>query len=68
MRKKKENTATRIEDTEMKSTSEEVKIELAFRIWVNERAREVILEWLKGSDQVLWESFCGMIHRNFKKT
>jgi 23S rRNA (adenine1618-N6)-methyltransferase len=44
------------------------KIELAFRIRVVDLAREVVVEWLKGSDQVLWESLCGLIHRHFKKS
>ena len=44
------------------------KIELAFRIRVVDLAREVVVEWLRGTDQVLWESLCGLIHRHFKKT
>jgi 23S rRNA (adenine1618-N6)-methyltransferase len=44
------------------------KIELAFRIRVIGLAREIELQWLKGSDQVLWESFCGLVHRHFKKS
>lgn len=44
------------------------KVELAFRIRVIELAREIEIEWLRGRDQVLWESFCGLIHRHFKKS
>ncbi|KAH8632437.1 hypothetical protein IG631_14120 [Alternaria alternata] len=47
---------------------QERKIELAFRIRVVDLAREVVVEWLRGTDQVLWESLCGLIHRHFKKT
>ncbi|KAF1850700.1 uncharacterized protein K460DRAFT_271989 [Cucurbitaria berberidis CBS 394.84] len=47
---------------------EERSVELAFRIKVVDLAREVDIEWLRGADQVLWESFCGLIHRHFKKT
>jgi 23S rRNA (adenine1618-N6)-methyltransferase len=43
------------------------KIELAFRISIEHGVGEVLVEWLRGSDQVLWESFCGMLHRVFKK-
>ncbi|XPS78201.1 23S rRNA (adenine(1618)-N(6))-methyltransferase [Ascochyta lentis] len=43
-------------------------IKLAFRITVVDLAGEVVLEWLKGDDQVLWESFCGCVHRWFKQT
>lgn len=42
------------------------KIELVFRIRVIDIAREIEIQWLKGSDQVLWESFCGLVHRHFK--
>ncbi|KAH7071859.1 hypothetical protein BKA63DRAFT_417755 [Paraphoma chrysanthemicola] len=43
-------------------------IELAFRIRVIDLASEVELHWLRGRDQVLWESLCGLIHRHFKKS
>jgi 23S rRNA (adenine1618-N6)-methyltransferase len=43
-------------------------VELAFRIRVIELAREVEVQWLRGRDQVLWESFCGCVHRGFKKS
>ena len=52
----------------MNETDEPRKIELAFRIKVVDLARQVHLEWLKGTDQVLWESFCGLVHRLFKKS
>jgi 23S rRNA (adenine1618-N6)-methyltransferase len=41
------------------------KVVLAFRITV--LAGRVVVEWLRGSDQVLWESFCGLVHRNFRE-
>jgi 23S rRNA (adenine1618-N6)-methyltransferase len=43
-------------------------VELAFRVRVIELAREVEVQWLRGQDQVLWESFCGCVHRGFKKS
>ncbi|CAO2653693.1 Nn.00g031040.m01.CDS01 [Neocucurbitaria sp. VM-36] len=43
-------------------------VELAFRIKVVDLAREVDVEWVRGTDRVLWESFCGLVHRDFKKT
>ncbi len=46
----------------------EKEVELAFRIQVNDLAFRVDIEWLRGMDQVLWESFCGLIHRHFKKS
>jgi 23S rRNA (adenine1618-N6)-methyltransferase len=52
---------------DMKQDSER-KIELAFRIRVIDLAREVVVEWLRGTDQVLWESLCGLVHRHFKKS
>ncbi|KAF1942244.1 hypothetical protein EJ02DRAFT_345843 [Clathrospora elynae] len=52
---------------DMKEDSER-KTELAFRIKVVDLAREATIEWLRGSDQVLWESLCGLIHRHFKKS
>jgi len=44
------------------------KIELAFRIKVVDLAREMEVQWLRGTDRVLWESFCGLVHRGFKKS
>jgi 23S rRNA (adenine1618-N6)-methyltransferase len=41
------------------------KVVLAFRITV--LAGRVVVEWLRGSDQVLWESFCGLVHRYFRE-
>jgi 23S rRNA (adenine1618-N6)-methyltransferase len=52
---------------DMKQDAER-KVELAFRIRVVDLAREVVVEWLRGSDQVLWESLCGLVHRPFKKS
>lgn len=43
------------------------KVKLAFRVTVVQLAGEITLEWLKGDDQVLWESFCGCVHRWFKQ-
>lgn len=42
------------------------KTKLAFRVTVVQLAGEITLEWLRGEDQVLWESFCGCVHRWFK--
>lgn len=44
-----------------------VNTKLAFRITVVQLAGEIVLEWLRGDDQVLWESFCGCVHRWFKQ-
>ena len=44
------------------------KIKLAFRVTVVQLAGEIVLEWLRGDDQVLWESLCGCVHRWFKQT
>lgn len=55
-------------DTEMQNDLDDMKIALAFRIKVEEGTREVVIDWLRGSERVLWESFCGMVHRSFKKT
>ncbi|KAF2261290.1 hypothetical protein CC78DRAFT_535753 [Lojkania enalia] len=43
-------------------------VALAFRISVFEHPTKVLrIDWLRGSDNVLWESFCGFIHQGFKK-
>ena len=63
-RRKKEES----EDTDMGAGLEDKQVALAVRIKVIDDVREVLIEWLRGSDQVLWESFCGMVHRNFKKS
>ena len=60
-RKQKEGLVDMKEDAER-------DIAIAFRIRVVDLAREVVVEWLRGRDQVLWESLCGLIHRHFKKS
>ena len=52
----------------MQVMDEKRKVELAFRIKFVDLARQVDVEWLRGTDQVLWESLCGLVHRHFKKT
>lgn len=52
----------------MQSDTNGVTVKLVFRITVVELAGEIVLEWLRGDDQVLWESFCGCVHRWFKQT
>lgn len=52
----------------MHANTQDKIIKLAFRITVVQLASEIVLEWLKGDDQVLWESFCGCVHRWFKQT
>ncbi|KAF1832052.1 hypothetical protein BDW02DRAFT_503933 [Decorospora gaudefroyi] len=41
-------------------------VELAFRIRVVELGREVVVEWVRGQDHVLFESLCGVVHRRFR--
>jgi 23S rRNA (adenine1618-N6)-methyltransferase len=62
----KERAASAAGDTEMQNALEEMKVALAFRIKVAESTKEVVIDWLRGNDRVLWESFCGMVHRSFK--
>jgi 23S rRNA (adenine1618-N6)-methyltransferase len=46
---------------------DEKPVALAFRIHVAEQpTKEVVLDWLRGTDVQLWESFYGMMHRHFK--
>ena len=52
---------------EMRNSDYDKTIKLAFRITVVQLAGEIVLEWLRGDDQVLWESFCGCVHRWFKQ-
>jgi 23S rRNA (adenine1618-N6)-methyltransferase len=51
------------EGTERDEGAREKEVVLVVRVRVMELAREVVLEWVKGVDQVLWESFCGWLHR-----
>lgn len=67
-RKKREAAASGVEDTTMEDSLESMAVALAFRIKVLDSSKEVLLEWLRGTDRVLWESFCGMVHRSFKKS
>jgi 23S rRNA (adenine1618-N6)-methyltransferase len=44
-------------------------IAFAFRLRViDELSKEIIIDWLRGTDVQLWESFRGLVHRNFKKS
>ncbi|OAL47436.1 hypothetical protein IQ07DRAFT_613474 [Pyrenochaeta sp. DS3sAY3a] len=45
----------------------DAKVQLAFRVRVVMTGRYVELEWLRGSDQKLWESFCGFMRTQSKK-
>ncbi|KAF2639509.1 hypothetical protein P280DRAFT_470156 [Massarina eburnea CBS 473.64] len=67
-RKKKEAALAgdRDRDTQMHG-QDEMKVALAFRVSIDKAQRVVVIEWLKGRDRVIWESFCGMLHRVFKK-
>lgn len=65
--RKKNQMDKAVEDSSMEEAADS-KVELAFRVSINRGSRELVLEWLKGRDQVLWESFCGMLHRAFKKS
>ncbi|KAF2998811.1 hypothetical protein E8E13_001569 [Curvularia kusanoi] len=53
---------------EMRDDAVARKTKLAFRITVVQLASEITLEWLRGNDQVMWESLCGCVHRWFKQT
>lgn len=59
-RRKKEGMVDLRDEAPIKNTR------LAFRVIVVQLAGEITLEWLRGEDQVLWESFCGCVHRWFK--
>ena len=61
-RRKKEGLVDMRDDAVVKKTK------LAFRATVVQLAGEITLEWLRGEDQVMWESFCGCVHRWFKQT
>ena len=41
---------------------------LAFRVRMSilTTPKEIVIDWLRGHDVVLWESFCGMLHGKFK--
>jgi 23S rRNA (adenine1618-N6)-methyltransferase len=56
-RKKKEGKVEMEQDREVK---------LAWRVRVIGLARQVEVQWLRGRDQVLWESLCGLVHRTFR--
>lgn len=51
---------------EMRDEAPTKKNRLTFRVTVVQLAGEITLEWLRGEDQVLWESLCGCVHRWFK--
>lgn len=56
------------ENIPMQKDNPNMPVALAFRIQVHENpAKEVIIDWLRGTDVVLWESFCGMVHTSVKQ-
>ncbi|PYH87669.1 DUF890 domain protein [Aspergillus ellipticus CBS 707.79] len=63
-RRKMQNPATRPDKAEI----DETKAELGFKVQVRkdpieETDARVVIRWLKGTDTVLFESFCGMLKR-----
>jgi 23S rRNA (adenine1618-N6)-methyltransferase len=49
--------------TEM-SIEQELPVAFAFCVQVVEApAKQIVIDWLRGNDVQLWESFCGMLHR-----
>ena len=46
---------------------EDRKAEFVFRVRMVALAREVVVEWVKGRDMVVWESLCGVVHRHVVK-
>ncbi|ORY18921.1 hypothetical protein BCR34DRAFT_472566 [Clohesyomyces aquaticus] len=39
------------------------KVGLVFRVSSQEKPKEICIDWLRGHDQAVWESFCGFVHR-----
>lgn len=70
-RRKRKRAETEQEEPEAKEQSEVLKTEdpaavsLRFRIDVREGDMEV--HWLQGKDNILFESFCGMLKRSMKQ-
>lgn len=57
----------RLKEGEILPTQEERKVSFVFRVRMVELAREVVVEWVKGLDRVVWESLCGVLHRHVQK-
>ncbi|KAF2713075.1 hypothetical protein K504DRAFT_472549 [Pleomassaria siparia CBS 279.74] len=74
-KKMKEQAATRTskEDSTMDEETDVGNVTIAFRIRIlgasleEETESKVLVEWLQGTDKVLWESLCGAIHGYFRK-
>lgn len=61
----------KMSDSEEKSEVDEDKAALGFKIQlkmdpVEDKLVRVVVRWLKGTDSVLFESFCGMIKRKLE--
>ena len=71
--KEKADAGKRIDDDLMRELGGPQDVAIAFRIrvletdTVAEENTRVLVEWLRGSDKVLWESLCGAIHGYFRK-
>jgi 23S rRNA (adenine1618-N6)-methyltransferase len=49
------------------AADQDKKVALAFRVSVfEEPEKKIVIDWLRGTDVQLWESFCGMLHRHFR--
>jgi 23S rRNA (adenine1618-N6)-methyltransferase len=63
----------RIDDELMRELGDTEEVAIAFRVHVLdvdaeiEESARVVVDWLRGSDKVLWESLCGAIHGYFRK-
>ena len=44
-----------------------IGVRVGLRQSKREKFAEVVIRWLKGNDEVLFESFCGMLHRKLEK-
>ncbi|KAF2199180.1 hypothetical protein GQ43DRAFT_399306 [Delitschia confertaspora ATCC 74209] len=47
-----------------KISKDEEKVGLVFKVRISKS--EVLVRWLRGTDTVLWESFCGLLDRSVK--
>jgi 23S rRNA (adenine1618-N6)-methyltransferase len=68
-RKKQGNPDGRQQNEEMKVDEDEAAlgVRISLRQSKQEKSAEVMIRWFKGNDEVLFESFCGMLHKKLER-
>jgi len=66
-RKRQDNADEQQQEVEVDENEAALGARVSLRQSKQEKNAEVVIRWLKGNDEVLFESFCGMLHRKLER-